>query len=237
MSGCVAVINAGSSSVKFALCEASNETNIIFSGQIERIGVAPRLRVMTATGEVLEERTWSADGFNHDAATREILTTGARLISGTPVIGIGHRVVHGGMMYDAPIRLDQAVLTTLEQFIPLAPLHQPHNLAPIRTILDAAPQISQVACFDTAFHRTQPPVAQSFALPRRFNEGGCADDMASPALSYEYLVSQLYQLCPEVWPRRRVIMAHLGNGASLCAVHEGRKRNQTRWASRLLMGS
>jgi acetate kinase len=225
MSGCIAVINAGSSSIKFALCEASNDADIMFSGQIERIGVAPRLRVRTAKGEVLEERTWSADGFNHDAATREILTTGARLISGTPVIGIGHRVVHGGMMYEAPIRLDQAVLTTLEQFIPLAPLHQPHNLAPIHTILDAAPQIPQVACFDTAFHRTQPPVAQSFALPRRFNEGGVRR-YGFHGLSYEYLVSQLYQLCPEVAPRR-VIMAHLGNGASLCAVHEGRSVSST----------
>jgi acetate kinase len=225
MSGCIAVINAGSSSVKFALCEASDGTDTLFSGQIEGIGVAPRLEVKTASGEVLEARTWSDAGFNHDAATREILATGARLISGTPVIGIGHRVVHGGMRYNAPVRLNLAVLTALAEFIPLAPLHQPHNLAPVRTIFDAAPHIPQVACFDTAFHRSQPTVAQSFALPRRFGEAGVRR-FGFHGLSYEYLVSQLYELCPEV-ASQRVIMAHLGNGASLCAVHEGRSVSST----------
>src|SRR5256714_6207612 len=225
MSGCIAVINAGSSSVKFALCEASNSADVMFRGQIEGIGVAPRLKVTDASGDVLEQRTWRADGLTHDAATREILATGASLASGTPVIGIGHRVVHGGMKYNAPVRLDRAVLTALAEFIPLAPLHQPHNLAPVRTIFDSAPQIPQVACFDTAFHRSQSPVAQSFALPRSFTESGIRR-YGFHGLSYEYLVSQLWQLCPEVAPRR-VIMAHLGNGASLCAVHEGRSVSST----------
>lgn len=220
MSGCIAVINAGSSSVKFALFEASDNGNVLFRGQVEGIGVSPRIRVSNPGGEVLVERTWSAAGFDHDAATREILTTAARLISGTPVIGIGHRVVHGGTKYNAPVRLDPTVLNALAELIPLAPLHQPHNLAAIQTIFDAAPKMPQVACFDTAFHRSQSPVAQSFALPRRFAEAGVRR-YGFHGLSYEYLVSQLYQICPEVAPQR-VIIAHLGNGASLCAVHKGR---------------
>ncbi len=220
MSGCVAVINAGSSSVKFALYEASNDAATLFRGQISGIGVSPHLHVKDAQGGTLLERTWPADGFNHDAATREILATAARLIAGTPVNGIGHRVVHGGMKYDAPVRLDRDVLDALTQLEPLAPLHQPHNLAPIRTIFDAAPHIPQVACFDTAFHRSQPHIAQSFALPRRFTDAGVRR-YGFHGLSYEYLVSQLHALCPEA-ASGRAIMAHLGNGASLCAVSQGR---------------
>jgi acetate kinase len=220
MSGCIAVINAGSSSVKFALYVASSNADTLFSGQIEGIGVNPRLNVKDAKGGTLIERTWPADGFNHDAATLEILTTARALVSGTPVEGIGHRVVHGGMKFDAPIRLDRDVLAELAELEPLAPLHQPHNLAPIRTIFDAAPHIPQVACFDTAFHRSQPYVAQSFALPRRFTDAGIRR-YGFHGLSYEYLVSRLRDLSPEL-ASERVIMAHLGNGASLCAVHGGR---------------
>jgi len=220
MSGCIAVINAGSSSVKFALFEASSDANTLFSGQIEGIGISPRLKVKDAQGDTLIERTWPADGFNHDAATLQILTTARELVSGIPVEGIGHRIVHGGMKFDAPIRLDRDVLAALTQLEPLAPLHQPHNLAPIRTIFNAAPEIPQVACFDTAFHRSQSNVAQSFALPRRFTDAGIRR-YGFHGLSYEYLVSRLCDLCPEI-ASGRVILAHLGNGASLCAVNGGR---------------
>src|SRR5205085_9085881 len=112
------------------------------------IGVAPHLTVKDAKGQVLRQRSWSADGFDHGAATKEILDTGRSLASGTPVLGIGHRVVHGGTRYDAPVRLYNDVVAELAELIPLAPLHQPHNLAPIRTIFEAAPHIPQVACFD-----------------------------------------------------------------------------------------
>jgi acetate kinase len=220
MTGRVAVINAGSSSIKFAICQASGNADILFRGQIEGIGVAPRLKVRDAKGATVAERTWPVDGFDHDAATREILATGTRLNSGTPAIGIGHRVVHGGMKYEAPVRLNGEVLDELSTLVPLAPLHQPHNLAPIRTILDLAPHIPQVACFDTAFHRSQTHIAQSFALPRRFTEAGVRR-YGFHGLSYEYLVSRLHQLCPAV-ASGRVVIAHLGNGASLCAVKEGR---------------
>jgi acetate kinase len=220
MSGCIAVINAGSSSIKFALFDTSSNADTLFRGQIEGIGVNPHLKVKDAHGGTLIERTWPADGFNHDAAAREILTTARGLVSGTPVVGIGHRVVHGGMRFDTPIRLDRDVLAALAKLEPLAPLHQPHNLAPIRTIFDAAPQIPQVACFDTAFHRSQPNVAQSFALPRRFTAAGIRR-YGFHGLSYEYLVSRLRDLCPEI-ASGRIILAHLGNGASLCGVKGGR---------------
>jgi acetate kinase len=169
---------------------------------------------------VVAEGSWPADGFNHDAATRELLSKGTRLIGGARVIGIGHRVVHGGMKYAAPIRVDRDVLAALSELIPLAPLHQPHNLAPIRTILDVSPDMPQVACFDTAFHRGQTHVAQMFALPRQFTDAGVRR-FGFHGLSYEYLVSQLRVASPEL-ASGRVIIAHLGNGASLCAVRDGR---------------
>jgi acetate kinase len=124
------------------------------------------------------------------------------------------------MKFEAPIRLNGEVLDELSKLVPLAPLHQPHNLAPIRTILDLAPHLPQVACFDTAFHRSQSHIAQSFALPRRFSEAGVRR-YGFHGLSYEYLVSRLHELCPEV-ASGRIVMAHLGNGASLCAIKEGR---------------
>lgn len=220
MSEVVAVINAGSSSVKFALYEASSDPATLFRGQIEGIGVGPRLSVKDAHGDTLIERTWSADALDHATATREILTTAVRLVAGAPVKGIGHRVVHGGVTFDAPVRLDRDVLATLAQLEPLAPLHQPHNLAAIRTIFEAAPHIPQVACFDTAFHRSQSQVAQSFALPRRFTDAGVRR-YGFHGLSYEYLVSRLHETCPE-FATGRIILAHLGNGASLCAVKQGR---------------
>ncbi len=220
MSGCIAVINAGSSSVKFALYEAAEDLSVLFRGQLEGIGVDPRLNVKDAEGSILIERSWPADGFDHDAATREILATAARLVSGIPVQGIGHRVVHGGMNYAAPIRLDRLALASLSELIPLAPLHQPHNLAPIRTILDVAPQIPQVACFDTAFHRSQALIAQSFALPQFLTDAGVRR-YGFHGLSYEYLTGQLGTMWPEL-ALRRIVIAHLGNGASLCAVNAGR---------------
>jgi acetate kinase len=219
MSDCIAVINAGSSSVKFAVYEASDEANVLFRGQVEGIGVAPHLTIEDTSSRVVAERTWPADGFDHVVATRELLTTGTNLIEGRRVAGVGHRVVHGGMDYASPIRLDRAVLTSLSELIPLAPLHQPHNLAPIRTILDVAPQIPQIACFDTAFHRSQALVAQAFSLPRHLTETGIRR-YGFHGLSYEYLVSQLRTAWPAL-ASQRLVIAHLGNGASLCAVRDG----------------
>ena len=155
MSQSIAVINAGSSSIKFALYDAVREEICFFRGQIGGIGVAPRLKVADPKGEIVEDRAFSSEGFDHDAAMRVILSLGTKLLRGEPVAAFGHRVVHGGVHYDSPVRVTQGILDDLTRLAPLAPLHQPHNLAPIRTILNVAPQIPQVACFDTAFHRRQ----------------------------------------------------------------------------------
>jgi acetate kinase len=220
MSGSIAVINAGSSSIKFAICTEADDPDMLFRGQIQGLGVSPRLTVKDAAGRTLVEQVWPAEGFDHAAATREILDVGRRLAAGVPVKGVGHRIVHGGMKFDGPVRLDRDVLDDLARLERLAPLHQPHNLSPIRAIFDGAPHIPQVACFDTAFHRGQPDVAQSFALPRRFTDAGVRR-YGFHGLSYEYLISRLRDLRPEL-ASGRVILAHLGNGASLCATKQGR---------------
>jgi acetate kinase len=216
----IAVINAGSSSVKFALYDAEKDQRCQFRGQVEGIGVAPRLKVDGAEGRIAEERDFAAPGFDHAAATREIIATGRVLLKGGSVAAFGHRVVHGGLKYDAPVRVTEAVLDDLVKLEPLAPLHQPHNLAPIRAIMKAAPEIPQIACFDTAFHRTQSNLAQAFGLPRRFAEEGVRR-YGFHGLSYDFLVSRFRELAPDL-ADKRVVFAHLGNGASLCAVKDGR---------------
>ncbi len=219
MQGCIAVLNAGSSSIKFAIYEAGNG-NLLFRGQVEGIAVSPRLRVADANGETVAEQSWPPEDLNHQAATREIINTAVGLIRGAPVLGIGHRVVHGGAEYSAPVQINEHVMASLSRLVPLAPLHQPHNLAPIRAITEAAPHIPQIACFDTAFHRSQPHLAQSFALPREFTSAGMRR-YGFHGLSYEYIASRLNDVAPEV-AGSRVVVAHLGNGASLCALHQGR---------------
>ncbi|WP_428670342.1 acetate/propionate family kinase [Reyranella sp.] len=216
----IAVLNAGSSSLKFALYGANERQDLMFRGQIERISSSPRLKVVDANGTTVDEREWRQGELDHDGATREVLATGRRLLGDMPVRAVGHRVVHGGMRFSAPTFVDAAILDELEQFVPLAPLHQPHNLRPIRVIAEALPTLPQIACFDTAFHRSQPVLAQSFALPRALTEGGVRR-YGFHGLSYEFIASRLRELAPEL-ARRRLIIAHLGNGASLCAALDGR---------------
>jgi len=218
MSGCIAVINAGSSSIKFALYDADKSEALLYRGQVEQIGVSPRLHVSDAEGDDILERSWPS--LDHRGATEEIIGTARQLLKNRPVEGVGHRVVHGGMKFAAPVKVSVEVLDELLALSPLAPLHQPHNLAPIRTILEAAPHIPQVACFDTAFHRSQPRLAQLFGLPRKLSESGIRR-YGFHGLSYEYVATRLRELAPEL-ENARVVVAHLGNGASLCAMHAGR---------------
>jgi len=220
MKGSVAVINAGSSSIKFALYDAGADLALLYRGQIEKIGTAPHLKVVNGRDETLLERNWMKGDLDHEAATQEILQAGRQLAGDTPVQAVGHRVVHGGMTYAAPVRVDGAVLDALARLIPLAPLHQPHNLSPIRVIAEASPLLPQVACFDTAFHRSQPLLAQSFALPREYTAAGVRR-YGFHGLSYEYIATRLRQTEPAL-AAGRVIVAHLGNGASLCAMRDGR---------------
>ena len=218
--GCIAVLNAGSSSVKFALYEAGDNGVLLFRGQVEQLGLAPRMKVVDGKGETVTRRKWTNDQLDHRRATEEILKLCRELLAGRPVIGIGHRVVHGGTRFDSPARIDAEVLKYLCTLVPLAPLHQPHNLAPIEAIADAAPQLPQVACFDTAFHRSQRALAENFALPRNLTDAGVRR-YGFHGLSYDYIVSHLAETMPML-ARGRLVIAHLGNGASLCAVADGK---------------
>ncbi len=220
VAGPIAVVNAGSSSIKFAVYEAPRCELPVFKGEIERIGVAPRLTVRGLEGGRLAERDFPREGFDHKAATRQILLTSVELLNGTKVVAVGHRVVHGGADYGAPVRIDAGVLAALARLARLAPLHQPRNLAAIEAIAEAAPHLPQVACFDTAFHRSQAPLAQLFALPREFTAAGVRR-YGFHGLSYEYVASRLKEVAPAV-AGGRVIIAHLGSGASLCALRDGR---------------
>jgi acetate kinase len=218
--GCIAVLNAGSSSIKFGLYEAGADGALLFRGQVENLGLKPHLRVSGAAGDVVAEQTWPAGELDHRSATNEILKLGRELLAGRPVLAFGHRVVHGGVEFAAPTRIDDGVLGKLRRLVPLAPLHQPHNLAPIEAIAVAAPHLPQIACFDTAFHRSQPALAQEFALPRELTAAGVRR-YGFHGLSYDYIVTSLRESEPTL-AAARLIVAHLGNGASLCAVHDGR---------------
>jgi acetate kinase len=224
-SGVIAVLNAGSSSIKFALYEAGMgglgiDGPLLFRGQVERLGLEPHLRVKDAAGGVVAEKSWRAGELDHHSATGAILHVGHELLHGRQVVAFGHRVVHGGMEFAAPVRVDAGIVARLEKLVPLAPLHQPHNLAPIRAIAEAAPHLPQIACFDTAFHRSQPAVAQAFALPRDLAADGVRR-YGFHGLSYDYIVRRLREVAPSI-ADGRLIIGHLGNGASLCAVNRGR---------------
>ena len=220
MTGCIAVLNAGSSSIKFALYEAGRDGARLFHGQVENIGLAAHLAATDATGAAVAERRWEKGELDHPGATNEILKLGRELLAGRPVLAFGHRVVHGGTEYAAPVRVDASVMAALEKLVPLAPLHQPHNLAPIAFIASVAPGIPQIACFDTAFHRSQPALAQEFALPRDLTAAGVRR-YGFHGLSYDFIVSRLGEIDPDL-AKSRLVIAHLGNGASLCAVAQGR---------------
>jgi acetate kinase len=218
--GCLAVLNAGSSSIKFGLYETGTDGALLFRGQVERIGSAAHLRAVSAAGDIVAEQNWPKGAMDHHGATDEIVRLARELLAGRPVLAVGHRVVHGGEEFAAPVRVDARVLAKLHKLVSLAPLHQPHNLAPIEAIAKAAPQLPQVACFDTAFHRTQPVLAQEFALPRDLTAAGIRR-YGFHGLSYDFIVTRLQEIEPAL-ARSRLIIAHLGNGASLCAVRAGR---------------
>jgi acetate kinase len=219
MPDCLAVLNAGSSSIKFALYAAHDEA-LLFRGQIESIELEPRLKVRDAAGGTVAEQRWPPEGLNHRTATQQIVRVTNDLLNGGKVVAVGHRVVHGGMRYSVPMPISSDVIEELQSLVPLAPLHQPHNLAPIRAIIEHAPKLPQVACFDTAFHRSQAAIVQSFALPRRYFAEGIRR-YGFHGLSYEYVAAQMRHIAPNI-ADRRLIIAHLGNGASLCAVQKGR---------------
>lgn len=220
-------LNAGSSSIKFGLfaLEASGPVRTA-AGRLEGVGLTPRLSVRDADGGVLLDRTWAGGAdLTHEALFEEILAWTADHLQGREIAAIGHRVVHGGSRFSAPVVVDDEVLAELETLSPLAPLHQPHNLAAIRAIRGLARDLPQVACFDTAFHHGRPAVAARFALPRALHDQGVRR-YGFHGLSYEYIARSLGAADPGL-ARGRVIAAHLGNGASLCALRDGRSIDTT----------
>jgi acetate kinase len=217
------VINTGSSSIKFAIYQADVASQLIVdaTGQIERIGTQGNFGVNRANGEAMVDRMLPVgEVHNHTEAMAVLHSWLLAYLADATLLAVGHRVVHGGQHYTAPVLIDTKVLTDLETLVPLAPLHQPHSLNAIRAFQAIMPTLPQVACFDTAFHRTQPIIAQRFALPRHFFDEGIRH-YGFHGLSYEYIVSVLARLDPAL-ADARIIVAHLGSGASLCAIHEGR---------------
>jgi len=222
MADVLLVVNAGSSSLKFSVFLDRDRPELLLHGSIEELLTRPRFKVRDATG-VIAEREWP-DGelAGHEGAVAflfEWARSGGALASHR-ITGVGHRVVHGGTRFSRPELVTAGILAELKNLVPLAPLHQPHNLAAIEAVARMAPDLPQVACFDSAFHRGAPPLAQAFALPRRFAEEGVLR-YGFHGLSYEYVASRL----PEVDARAaegRTVVAHLGNGASLCAMSAGR---------------
>ena len=227
MKDAVLSLNAGSSSIKFALFEAgpAGRLESIAAGKIEGIGASPHFIARDRAGEILVERRWQDRSLGHEAFLDELLGWIESLAGGWRLIGIGHRVVHGGVAFDAPTLVTRPVLDALGELSPLAPLHQPHNLAAIAAAMAASPGVPQIACFDTAFHRTQPQVATGFAIPRALSQTGIRR-YGFHGLSYEYLARRLDALDPGM-ASGRVIAAHLGNGASLCAMAGGRSIDTT----------
>jgi len=219
------VLNAGSSSLKFCVFERppGESWHLEARGQVEGIGTSPRLSVKNAIGESLANQNVTAnDG-------REALDALAGWLrskyGGSRVLGVGHRVVHGGARFNGPTVINEDVMRELYQLVPLAPLHQPHNLAAIEAVYERLPGIPQVACFDTSFHRGQPAVAELVPLPRELRQQGL-QRYGFHGLSYEYIASVLPQVAPEV-ARGRVIVAHLGSGSSLCALREVKSLDST----------
>jgi acetate kinase len=222
MADAILVLNAGSSSVKFSVFLAQGGAlEPMLRGQIEGLFTQPRFEAKDPDGNKVEAKTWP-DGtqLGHDGAL-EYLIEYLRAQRGEHELrAVGHRVVHGGLAYSAPVRIDASVLATLKQFVPLAPLHQPNNLAPIRVLLERQPNLPQVACFDTAFHSTQPALAQSFALPPEITDRG-VKRYGFHGLSYEYIASMLPGVDARAAAGRTVVL-HLGNGSSMCALQGGR---------------
>ena len=222
MADAILVLNAGSSSVKFSVFLARvGALELLLRGQIEALFTQPSFEAKDPGGNKLEAKSWP-DGtqLGHAGALDHLVGYLRAECGEHDLRAVGHRVVHGGMAYSAPVRIDAAVVATLEQFVPLAPLHQPNNLAPIRVLLERQPDLPQVACFDTAFHSTQPALAQSFALPPEITDRG-VKRYGFHGLSYEYIASMLPSVDARAAAGRTVVL-HLGNGSSMCALDGGR---------------
>ena len=223
MDDAILVLNAGSSSLKFKVfaMAGGGAPRPLLGGRIEELHAQAHFQARNAAGAVVHEHRWDAAAPpGHEGAVAWLGRWLAQDGRAGRIAAVGHRVVHGGTRYRAPVRVDDEVLASLEQLVALAPLHQPHNLRPMRAIREHAPTLAQVACFDTAFHAGQPALAQLYALPQRLTDAGVRR-YGFHGLSYEFVASALKEIAPRAAAGRTVV-AHLGNGASLCALQAGR---------------
>jgi acetate kinase len=223
----VLVVNAGSSSVKFQIFAVSGPEQLrrLLKGQVDGIGSRPHLRAQTSDGALLIDRHYGADEIADVPAAIAVAADWLRETQDVDPVAVGHRVVHGGPDYDRPVLIDQHVLAHLERYVPLAPLHQPNNLAPIRSLLALRPGVPQVACFDTAFHRRHSALADRYAIPERFYREGVRR-YGFHGLSYEFIAGRLRDIAPDV-AGARVVISHLGSGASMCALAGGQSIEST----------
>lgn len=228
MPDAILALNAGSSSTKLALFELRADGGLApaATGLLENLGDAPHFVAHAPDGRLLAEQSWPADAApSHDDLLSKLLDFAEHALGRDTLVAVGHRVVHGGADHVAPERVTPALLDALEALVPLAPLHQPHSLAPMRALARLRPDLLQVACFDTAFHHTMRPVAARVALPRALTDTGIRR-YGFHGLSYEFIARRFAQLSPSR-AAGRVIAAHLGSGASLCAMHAGRSQDTT----------
>lgn len=221
MDSVVLVLNAGSSSIKFAIFGTGDGLPRRAHGAIERIGDSPHFQGFDANGRLVTEKHWD-DGakMTHEDLLAPLLDWTESHLGHERLVGVGHRIVHGGRDFTAPVRLDDATVAALNRFTPLAPLHQPHNLAAVRAVARLRAGLPQVGCFDTGFHRTMPDIATRLPLPARYHEAGVRR-YGFHGLSYEY-IARAFAKIDSLRANGRVIAAHLGNGASACAMLEGR---------------
>lgn len=229
MAGDILTLNAGSSSLKFSFwhCETRVGLSELFRGAVEQIGTGPHLIVRSSGGDRIADKDFGKEGahLTHEHLLQELFAWVSQSQGQKTIQAIGHRIVHGGNSFVAPVRIDDQVMEKLSRLEPLAPLHQPHNLSGIRACARLMPRVPQVACFDTAFHHTMGPLARRLGLPRAYDEVGVRR-YGFHGLSFEFIAQRLRTLDPDL-ARGRVIIAHLGNGASLCAIREGRSVDTT----------
>lgn len=223
----ILVVNAGSSSVKFRVYEVGEFRTLrqLISGQMDGIGVRPKMKASGAHDEKLIDRNYDVTEVPDVATAIRVAGTWLRSEQNVTFAAVGHRVVHGGPTYDRPVLVSEEVLTDLERYISLAPLHQPNNLAPIRILLGRFPELPQVACFDTAFHRGHSDIADRYAIPDHLYAEGVRR-YGFHGLSYEYIAERIKELAPER-ADGRIVVAHLGSGASMCAIANGRSVEST----------
>jgi acetate kinase len=224
MSNAVLVLNSGSSSIKFGLFDIAGEPKLLCKGLLDEHDAKPRLTVSDASGNALLENHRPAAG-SDGGALADIFEWSEKYLAGGTLRAVGHRVVHGGRDFVGPVEITDAVIAALAALTPLAPLHQPRCLSPMRAIRSLRPKLTQIACFDTAFHHGLEPVVSRFAIPRRFDEQGIRR-YGFHGLSFEFIAGRLAEISAAL-PGKRTVAAHLGNGASLCAMRNGRSVDTT----------